>query len=144
MKAIRGAARIRAACLAAGLAVVVFASEARARVDPREKEWVATVVNRITDKVAKSITVADPRGAGARQRSKLRGLAMTVRVRIAADGTVAEVAIEEGTGSSDLDERTVQAVRSAGPFRPPPTQLLTLEGATDLSFPLELRSGAAN
>ncbi|EHP88848.1 TonB family protein, partial [Methylorubrum extorquens DSM 13060] len=38
-----------------------------------------------------------------------------------------------------LGERAARAVQAAAPFPPPPAGLLTLEGFTELSFPLTLR-----
>ncbi|MGU3362400.1 energy transducer TonB [Methylobacterium sp. M6A4_1b] len=63
---------------------------------------------------------------------------MVVRVQIAADGFVNRVDVEESSGVADLDQRAQRLVRTAGPFGPPPTPLLTPAGTTDLSFPIRL------
>jgi len=63
---------------------------------------------------------------------------VTIRVEIAADGFVNRVAVERNSGSPDLDERARSFVRAASPFAPPPPQLLTKAGTTELSFPLQL------
>ncbi|GJE77436.1 TonB family protein [Methylorubrum suomiense] len=104
------------------LALPMPPAAAAPRVDAKARAWVATVVSRIgaADRVAPG-----------------RGGPVTLRVRIAADGALDGVAIEEG--SPALGERARRAVEAAGPFAPPPPGLLTLEGYTELSFPLTLR-----
>lgn len=93
------------------------------RVDARAKAWVSGVVNRI--------------GRADRAAAPGRGGPVTLRVRIAADGTLAGVEIDEGAPA--LAERAARAAQAAAPFPPPPAGLLTLEGFTELSFPLTLR-----
>ncbi len=126
--------RFRSAALlaAAGLTVLVFSSAVQARVDSREKDWVSLVVSKISE--------ADRRAAGTRAQ---RGV-VTIRVRVASDGSLEDVAIEQGSGTASLDERALQAVRAAAPFKPPPAGLLSLDGSTELSFPLELRGRSSN
>lgn len=94
-----------------------------AKVDAKARAWVADVVNRI--------------GAADRAAAPGRGGPVTLRVRIAADGALDGIAIEEGAPA--LAERARRAAEAAGPFAPPPPGLLTLEGYTELSFPLTLR-----
>ena len=92
------------------------------RVDARARAWVADVVSRIgeADRAA--------RGGGGQ---------VTIRVRIGADGALEGTALEDGPAA--LGARAERAVRAAEPFPPPPPGLLTLEGYTELSFPLTLR-----
>lgn len=120
-----------ASLMAAGLIALAFMPLAQARTDPRERDWVTMVVSRISE--------ADRRARGLKN---LGGI-VAIRIRIAADGSLEDAAVEKASGSSSLDERALQAVRAAGPFRPPPAQLLGLEGFTELSFPLELPARAA-
>lgn len=115
----------------AGLLAGADAAQARpqpaaraARVSPTEA-WVSMVVTRITR--------AGERGAAAEP-----GGTVTIRIRIGADGAVEGAAVEEGSGSDALDTRVLKAVSDASPFTPPPETLLTLEGFTELSFPLTL------
>lgn len=86
-------------------------------------DWVTSVVTKIS--------TADRTGAGGRGT-------VTIRVRIAADGSLDGVSIEAGSGSQTADERALRAVRAAAPFKPPPTKLLSLEGYTELAFPLDV------
>lgn len=111
--------------LPALLALTLFALPATAapRVDARARAWIADVVNRI--------------GAADRGAAPGRGGPVTLRVRIAANGTLDGVEIEDGAPA--LGERARRAAEAAGPFAPPPPGLLTLEGYTELSFPLTLR-----
>ncbi|WP_232629383.1 TonB family protein [Methylobacterium sp. Leaf118] len=94
-------------------------------IDARARAWVAEVVSRIgtADRAARA-------AAG-------RGGRVTIRVRIGADGRLDDLAVEEGPAA--LGERARRAAQAAGPFAPPPPGLLTLEGYTELSFPLTLR-----
>ena len=89
--------------------------------------WVAAVVTKIS--------MADRSGAGGRGT-------VTIRVRVSADGALDGVSIDEGSGSQGVDARAIRAVRAAAPFRPPPKALLSLEGYTELAFPLDV--GARN
>ncbi|MEH3119614.1 MAG: TonB family protein [Methylorubrum populi] len=93
------------------------------RVDARAKAWVAGVVSRI--------------GMADRAAAAGRGGQVTVRVRIEADGALGGIVLEEGPAA--LGARAARAVQAAAPFPPPPPELLTLEGFTELSFPLTLR-----
>ncbi|GEP12328.1 hypothetical protein MGN01_41730 [Methylobacterium gnaphalii] len=76
--------------------------------------------------------------AGEKSATATPGGKVTIRVRIAADGTLEGAAIEESSGSPALDARALQAAEAASPFAPPPEKLLTLEGFTELAFPVEL------
>ncbi|MBB2963302.1 TonB family protein [Methylobacterium sp. R2-1] len=109
------------------LALMLAASPGNAlaapRVDARAKAWVAGVVSRI--------------GMADRARAPRRGGQVTIRVRIDAKGGLDGVEIEDGPVA--LGERAARAAQAAAPFPPPPAGLLTLEGFTELSFPLTLR-----
>lgn len=95
------------------------------RIDAQARAWIAEVVSRIgtADRAARAAL-----GRGGR---------VTIRVRIGADGALDGIEVEEGPAV--LGERARRAARAAGPFAPPPPGLLTLEGYTELSFPLTLR-----
>jgi TonB family protein len=105
------------------LTLLAVPASAAPRVDAKARAWVADVVNRI--------------GAADRAAAPGRGGPVTLRVRIAANGTLDGIEIEEGAPA--LAERARRAAAAAGPFAPPPPGLLTLEGYTELSFPLRLR-----
>ena len=100
----------------------------RDRIAPAVRDWISGVVTKI----------------GETDRGRVRGSrggasgTVTIRVRIAADGSVDRVEIERSSGSPDLDRRARTAARDAGPFRPPPASLLTAAGSTELSFPVSL------
>ncbi|WP_096484113.1 TonB family protein [Methylorubrum populi] len=105
------------------LAASPGSGSAAPRVDARAKAWVAGIVNRI--------------GTADRSPAPGRGGQVTIRVRIDAKGALDGVEIEEGPAA--LGERAIRAAQAAAPFPPPPAGLLTLEGFTELSFPLTLR-----
>ncbi|MDV2985742.1 UNVERIFIED_CONTAM: TonB family protein [Methylobacteriaceae bacterium AG10] len=105
------------------LAALPDNGSAAPRVDARAKAWVAGIVNRI--------------GMADRAPAPGRGGQVTIRVRIDAKGGLDGVEIEDGPAA--LGERAVRAAQAAAPFPPPPAGLLTLEGFTELSFPLTLR-----
>ncbi|MCP1546967.1 MULTISPECIES: TonB family protein [Methylorubrum] len=105
------------------LSAPLVPASAAPRVDARAKAWVAGIVNRI--------------GTADRAAAPGRGGQVTVRVRIEADGALGGIVLEEGPAV--LGERAARAVEAAAPFPPPPAGLLTLEGFTELSFPLTLR-----
>ena len=115
------ASRVLTALLA--LTLLAVPATAAPRADAKARAWVADVVNRI--------------GAADRGVAPGQGGPVTLRVRIAADGALGGIAIEEGAPA--LAERARRAAEAAGPFAPPPPNLLTLEGYTELSFPLTLR-----
>lgn len=118
---------MRAAVLLAAL-TLSLAHPAEARSEAKAQAWVSSVVDKID-------------AADAGERGGPSG-SVTIRLRIASDGTLDGVAIEEGSGSTQLDQRALRAVRAAAPFRAPPRRLLTLEGYTELSFPVQLRGTA--
>lgn len=105
------------------LSVPLAPVSAQSRVDARAKAWVAGIVNRI--------------GRADRAPAPGRGGQVTIRVRIDAKGALDGVEIEDGPAA--LGQRAVRAAQAAAPFPPPPAGLLTLEGFTELSFPLTLR-----
>ena len=113
---------VRPICLV--LAVCLSALSAQARSDPRD--WVTSVVTKIS--------AADRKETGDGSGT------VTIRVRIAANGELDGVSIDEGSGAATIDERAIRAVRAASPFKPPPKKLLSLEGYTELAFPLEVGS----
>lgn len=119
--------------LVAGFALLLLAGSygiARSRAEPsakpNPKTWVSGVLTRISE--------ADGRAG----RANGPGGTVSVRVRIGSDGSLDGAAIDESSGKAELDERALRAVRAAAPFAPPPAKLLTLEGFTELSFPLQL------
>ncbi|CAO4174610.1 TonB family protein [Methylorubrum populi] len=105
------------------LTAPLASGHAAPRIDAKARAWVADVVSRI--------------GMADRIEARGRGGAVTIRVRIDASGALGGIALEEGTVA--LGERAARAVQAAAPFPPPPAGLLTLEGFTELSFPLTLR-----
>jgi len=105
------------------LGAALAPASAAPRVDGRAKAWVAGVVSRI--------------GMADRAAAPGRGGQVTLRVRIEADGALGGIVLEEGPAA--LGARAARAVQAAAPFPPPPSGLLTLEGFTELSFPLTLR-----
>ncbi|GEP06559.1 TonB family protein [Methylobacterium oxalidis] len=89
------------------------------------RDWLSEVVTRI--------------GAADRAAApRARGGIVTIRIRIAGDGSLKDAAIENGSKSGALGPRAVAAARAAAPFAPPPPELLTEDGTTELSFPLDL------
>lgn len=95
---------------------------------PSARAWVTEVVDRIVR--ADRAEMGSGRGT------------VTVRLRILSDGNLDGAAVEGSSGSETLDARALRAVTAAGPFRPPPPRLLTLEGFTELSFDLALGSAS--
>lgn len=89
--------------------------------------WAAMVVTRITQ--------ADLKAGGGEQSGTV-----TVRMRISADGALDSAVVEGSSGSTKLDERALRAIQAASPFAPPPRRIITLEGYTELGFPLDLDS----
>lgn len=116
---------MRAVALLVLALTLCAAPPAEARSDARTRAWVSSVVDQID--------AAGGRKGGGSSRF------VTVRLRIASDGALEGAEIEEGSGSAQLDERALRTVRAAAPFRAPPRQILTLEGFTELSFPIQLR-----
>lgn len=118
---------IRALRLAlAWLVAAAMAAPAQARTNQARTDrdgWVSAVVTKIS--------MADRSGAGGRGT-------VTIRVRVSADGALDGVSIDEGSGSQGADARAIRAVRAAAPFKPPPKALLSLEGYTELAFPLDV------
>lgn len=114
------------ASLSLGLLGSVAPSEARAPLGVQR--WLSSVLAKI-DAADRSRT---PR------RQKSRSMTIEVRVRVAEDGSVLMVEVERSSGSRSLDERAVAAVKAAGPYAPPPAQMLMANGTTELTFPLSL------
>lgn len=117
---VRTAGVILAFCLSLGAGAV------QARPVTGVRAWVSTVVDRIVR--------ADRPEAGS------PGGTVTIRLRITADGGLDGVEVEGSSGSPALDARALRAATAAGPFPAPPARLITLEGVTELSFGLALRS----
>ncbi len=88
------------------------------------EKWVSMVVTRIS-RAGETPAAATPGGT------------VTIRLRIGADGTMESASIDESSGSEALDSRALAAAKAASPFAPPPERLLTLEGFTELAFPVE-------
>ena len=122
-------ARIVVAALCLG--GVLIPASARDAVGRAAREWVADVVERVQS--AASVTAAT---SGKR---KVRTL--DVHVRVAADGAVLEVAFGEPPPSEGTEKRLRAAVMAAGPFGPPPSELLAPDGSTGLDFPLRVADG---
>lgn len=122
LRAFAGRVGLCATLLAPGVSL------ARDQTPTAVRDWLSTVITKIAK--AEGEKAAPP-------RHKASGT-VTIRVQIAADGFVNWVTVEQSSGSPDLDERARALVRAAGPFGPPPRQLLTQAGTTDLSFPLRL------
>ncbi|GLS46951.1 cell envelope integrity protein TolA [Methylobacterium brachythecii] len=103
---------------------------ARERPEVRQsvERWVSLVVTKVT-RAGEGRFPGDPRVNP--------GGTVTIRVRIGADGTLEGAAIDQSSGSDALDTRALAAAKAASPFTPPPEKLLTLEGFTELAFPVE-------
>ncbi|MDR7039317.1 MULTISPECIES: TonB family protein [Methylobacterium] len=101
------------------------AAHAERAVGASVRTWLSAVVT----KIGAADRSAAPRSPGG---------TVTIRVRIAADGSLKDASVEAGSGSAALDDRALAAARAAGPFAPPPRELLTEDGTTELSFPLDL------
>lgn len=117
--------RLSRACLCLLLLSAVPA-QAEPSVSPAVRRWIATVVTRI--------------GEAGQSSTPARAGTVEIRLRVAADGSLRDVAIERGSGSAELDARILAAARAAAPFGPPPRALLTEDGTTELSFPVHLSS----
>jgi TonB family protein len=114
-----------------GLCFVVLASSdvlARDQTPAVVRDWLSGVITKIARVDGEAANSAQRRASGT----------VTIRVDIAADGFVNRVTIEQSSGSPELDERARSLVRAASPFGPPPPQLLTKAGTTELSFPFRL------
>ena len=92
------------------------------------QNWFSAVITKI----------ANAGGAIANPPERKTSPIITMRVQIRADGSVNWAEGEKSSGSPDLDERARSLVRAASPFSPPPATLLTKDGETELSFPLQL------
>lgn len=131
--AVKSMSRLPSAFHRALLVSVLLSTSAAAATDAgrRGRDWVSGVVTKIARAAAEK--ASDPSTSGT----------VTIRLRIGFDGALADAGIDEGSGSAALDERALRAAKAASPFRPPPSGLLTLEGYTELSFPLQLGGAAA-
>lgn len=105
--------------------VVPFTASWAAEPGGRDRSWVANVVSRISEVERKS-------------GENTQGGTVALRLRIDMDGSLDFATVEESSGSTAIDERALRAARAAAPFDPPPKRLRTLEGFTELSFPLRL------
>ena len=113
-------------CLSLSLLGSVGTGEAAAPVSVQR--WLSSVLVKIE---------AADRSRAPRQ-SGGRSATVEVRVRVGEDGSVLAVEVERSSGTRSLDERAIAAVKAAGPFAPPPAQMLMANGTTELSFPLTL------
>lgn len=118
----------RIAVAALCLSGVVAPVSARDAVGRAARTWVANVVERMEGTAARVATTSGKR--------KVRMI--DVQVRIAADGAVLEVAFGNPPPSEATEKRLRAAVMAAGPFGPPPNELLTPDGSTSLDFPLRV------
>lgn len=108
--------------------MIAVPAQAEPGVPPAVRRWIAAVVTKVGE--------AD--GAPAAGRPRGRSGTVEIRLRIAADGSLRDATIERGSGSAERDAWVLAAARAAGPFGPPPRALLTADGTTELSFPLDL------
>lgn len=122
---LRRVVTVLCACLLAFCPVVGFA---QSRATPEVRDWLSGVVAKVDASVGDR---GGGTGSGARTRVGLR-------VAVAADGVVRQVVVERGSGSRRIDGRAVVAVEAAGSFPAPPRELLTEDGTTTLSFPVEV------
>lgn len=118
----------RTLAVALCLATLSTPGSARETVDAAARAWVADVVERV--QAAASPAAASP-GTG-------KARTVDVHVRVAGDGTVLEVGFGPAELPASCEDRLRTAVGTAGPLRPPPRELLTPDGSTELSFPLRL------
>ncbi|MCJ2071289.1 energy transducer TonB [Methylobacterium sp. J-030] len=111
-----------------GLLLIACASPVRAMPGPSARAWLSDLVTRID--------AADR--AERRAGSERRAGTVVVRVEIAAGGALQRVEVERSSGSPDLDQRALRAVRGVGLLSAPPAGLLGSAGVADLSIPVEL------
>lgn len=116
------------ACLLLLAHLLAVPARAEPGVPPAVRRWIAAVVTKVGE--------AD--GAPAPGQPRGQSGTVEIRLRIAADGSLRDATIERGSGSVARDARALAAARAAGPFGPPPRALLTADGTTELSFPLDL------
>lgn len=100
------------------------------------EQWVAMVVTKVSRSGQEAFQDL-PSSISRNSRAAIAEGTVTIRVRIGADGTLEGAKIEESSGSDALDRRALQAAKAAAPFKPPPANLLTLEGFTELAFAVE-------
>lgn len=118
----------RTLLLGLGLLLIPCALPVRAMPGPTVRAWLSDLVTRID--------AADR--AGRRPGSGRRAGTVVVRVEISADGALQQAEVEHSSGSPDLDQRALRAVRGVGPLSAPPIGLLGTAGVADLSIPVEL------
>ena len=111
-----------------GLLLVPSASPACATPGPAARAWLSDFVTRIdaADRV------------GRRPGSGRRLGTVLVHVEIGANGALQRVEVERSSGSPELDQRALRAVRGVGPLAAPPVGVLGSAGVADLSIPVEL------
>lgn len=113
-------------CLCLSLMGSISAGEAAAPIGVQR--WLSSVL----------VKIGSADRARAAGQNGGRAAAVEVRVRVAEDGSVLAVEVERSSGTLSLDERAIAAVKAAGPFAPPPAQMLMPNGTTELSFPITL------
>lgn len=119
-------ARIVVAALCLG--GVITPVSARDAVGRAGRAWVADVVERVQGTAALLATTS---ASGAR---KVR--TVDIHIRVAADGALLEVAFGNPPLPEGTEKRLRAAIAAAGPFDPPPNELLAPDGSTGLDFPL--------
>lgn len=115
-------------CLCLGLSLLCSVGTGDAAAPAGVQRWLSTVLAKIE--------ATDRSHAPSRDRGRF--FTVEVRVRVAQDGSVLAVDVESSSGTPSVDERAIAAVKAAGPFAPPPPEMLMANGTTELSFPLKL------
>lgn len=121
----------RIAVVALCLGGMLASAYARDAIGRAAHAWVAEVVERVQGTAASVAAISGTR----------KVWAIDVHVRVAADGTVLEVAFATLPPMGDTEERLRAAIVAAGPFVPPPKGLLAPNGTTSLDFPLRIVDG---
>lgn len=119
--------RSRALAAVACLACLLTPTSAHDGVSRAAHAWMSAVVTRVSE-VARPET-HDPTG-------KVRTI--EIRIRVAADGSVLGVEVEHPISDNFIEKRVKATIATAGPFAPPPRELLAADSSTELNFPVEI------
>jgi TonB family protein len=111
-----------------GLLLATGSAQAREGYGPGVRRWLSDLVMRIDAADRAMLRPGASRPAGT----------VVVRVMIAADGSLQGAEVEGSSGSPDLDQRALSAVRNVGLLPAPPRALVVASGVADLSIPVEL------